>query len=687
MSTPTPILARLKSLHFSDRSIPWALLLACLLSYGLLIPWLGFYWDDWPYILLYRTQGPLGYIPFLASDRPFSPLIHVAISAVLGDWQLGYHLLMLLVRWLAVLAFWWALRTIWPQHARRLVWAPFLFAVYPGFTQQPLAVIYTLHWPNMIIAILSLGWTALSLREGMGASRRRLWTALALSGPLSLLVMEYFFGFELLRALLIWQLLGSRRLGRRRRLTQTLLAWLPYGLVLAIFLVWRVAFFRFPTYSPVVLDRLAAAPLVQAWRFLETALRETYTAAVLPWLQGLGAPGDLLIQNRLELLHWGLVLLGGLAAVVYLLRLKTPSAEPSGAVPAPGWPVQPLVAALVALGAAGLPFWATDLSVGLYFPNDRFTLPFIFGASLLAGTLLDWLIRLRWQKALILGAVLGLSFGWHFQSAQSYRITWLNSQDFLWQLAWRAPGLKPGTLLLTHQLPFSYYSDNSLTAPINLMYAPDLTGTELPYMLYYLRVRIGRELLDADPGLSVDHTARNFHFSGSTSQSLLFYYNPPGCLRVLGPGFADEIETLPYDYENAAALASTAAILPAANPAAVPPPAYFDPVPASWCYYFEQADLAHQLEDWGQVAGLGDAARAAGLTPQVESERVIFIDAYARLGRAADARSWTLERVDNSADSRRVLCSLWGKIAARSDPALAATAAEMLSELDCAPVP
>ena len=679
------LLSRLKSLRFSDKSIPWALLIACILSYGLLIPWLGFYWDDWPYILLYRTHGPLAYIPFLASDRPFSPLIHVLISSVIGDWQLGYHLLMLVIRWLAAVAFWWALRAIWPQHARRLVWAPFLFAVYPGFSQQPLAVIYTLHWPNMIISILSLGWMALALRR---PARRRWLTLLSLTGPLSLLVMEYFFGLEILRPLLIWFVLAEQNLPPRQRLIKTLRAWLPYALILTVFMVWRVAVFQFPTYSPVVLDKLQASPLLQGWRFIETALRETFVAGVQAWLQPLSALGGLEIHNRLDVLYWALIVLGALAACLYLLRLKTPlSDQPTQ--PIQGWPVQPLIAALVALFAAGLPFWATDLSVGLYFPNDRFTLPFIFGASLLAGTLLDWLIRLRWQKVLTLGLILGLSFGWHFQSAQSYRTTWLNQQSFLWQLAWRAPGLQPGTLLLTHQLPFSYYSDNSLTAPINLMYAPDLDSYELPYMLYYLRVRIGNELLDADPGLKIDHTTRNFHFSGNTSQSLLFYYNPPGCLRILGPGFEDEIETLPYDYENAAALASTAAILPQANPAAQPPVEYFDPIPANWCYYFEKADLARQLEDWQQVADLGDTARSSGFAPQVESERVAFIDAYARLNRVEDAKSWTIERVDNSAESRRVLCVLWQKIAARPNISadLQAAAAEMQTDLDCKPAP
>ena len=62
----------MKSKIFSSRTFPLALLALLVLSFGLLIPWLGFYWDDWPAIMVARLQGIGGYWAFYQIDRPFS---------------------------------------------------------------------------------------------------------------------------------------------------------------------------------------------------------------------------------------------------------------------------------------------------------------------------------------------------------------------------------------------------------------------------------------------------------------------------------------------------------------------------------------------------------------------------------------------------------------------------------------
>jgi hypothetical protein len=53
---------------------------------------------------------------------------------------------------------------------------------------------------------------------------------------------------------------------------------------------------------------------------------------------------------------------------------------------------QPLLVGLLALFIAGGPFWLTDLEIGLIFPNDRFTLSFMLGASLVTAALLHSLL-------------------------------------------------------------------------------------------------------------------------------------------------------------------------------------------------------------------------------------------------------------------------------------------------------
>ena len=126
-----------------------------------------------------------------------------------------------------------------------------------------------------------------------------------------------------------------------------------------------------------------------------------------------------------------------------------------------------------ALLVGGIPFWIANLPLTLVFPWNRFTLALMPGSVLLIVGLLEVFIRTSRQKVILVSILISLAAGWQFYNANTFRREWELSRDFFWQLSWRVPGLKPNTLLLTHEFPFKYYSDNSLTAPINWMYAPD----------------------------------------------------------------------------------------------------------------------------------------------------------------------------------------------------------------------
>ncbi len=88
-------------------------------------------------------------------------------------------------------------------------------------------------------------------------------------------------------------------------------------------------------------------------------------------------------------------------------------------------------------------------------------------------------------------------------------------------------------------------------------------------------------------------------FEGSTSDSILVFYKPPRCLKVMHP---DEDRDLPYKpllIPEALHLSNTDLILAGVNPPASPPVSKFGSEPApDWCYYFEKAELASQIGDW-----------------------------------------------------------------------------------------
>ncbi len=55
--------------------------------------------------------------------------------------------------------------------------------------------------------------------------------------------------------------------------------------------------------------------------------------------------------------------------------------------------------------------------------------------------------------------------------------------DYFWQLAWRAPGLEKGTILVS-AIPLNRYSDSDLTPVVNWQYSPDLKGYAYDYKYF-----------------------------------------------------------------------------------------------------------------------------------------------------------------------------------------------------------
>ena len=319
---------------------------------------------------------------------------------------------------------------------------------------------------------------------------------------------------------------------------------------------------------------------------------------------------------------------------------------------------------LAAMLVSGLPFLVTSIQVDLTFPSDRTTLPFMFGASLLIAGLLDGLLRNRAAKIALLSLAVGLAVGTHFLNALSFQRDWKEQRALFSQLSWRAPGIQPGTAvfyLYNLALQDFHSTDNSLTAPLNWMYAPDFAPGELPYMLFDLRLRGGGTI----PKLLPDEAIRKRYgrqgiFVGSTSNALIVYYTPPACLRLLHPDYDALDPLLPELLTEALPLANLARIDVSQNSSVQWLEAAFGPEPPrDWCYYFEQADLARQSGDWQRVAQIGEIAFNQPDRPHHAAELVPFIQAYAHLEdweRAAQLTEWAL-KINTFSDP--LFCLVW----------------------------
>lgn len=680
-------LRRFFSTPLTDYFIPLLLLAVSGLAYGLLFLWQGYYWDDFPFTWIARTYGPQGLQNYFSTMRPAWGLLHQLPNSLLGEAPWQWQLFGLFWRWLSAVTFWLALRLVWPRQRFAVVLAALAYLVYPGFGQQPIANCYGHFFLLLSIFFFSFYASLLALQ---GGRRAKLWLAVALLCALiNLVTLEYFYLLELLRPLLFAFSPALSKLRGRERFKRAMILWLPY---LALFLAvtaWRLFFFPNQTfgYQPRALDDIKTNPLGGLLQLAWTWLSQTGIAGFAAWGKAYTLP-DLKNLGTLNFSLYLLALLGGLL-ITLLLLIKSSSQGPDQLSENRRDGLAMAACGLFGLAVAGWPFFVTDLPVGLSFPNDRFTLPFMLGSSLFLAGLLLVLPLKQVPRILLAAALIVPSIGFHFLNATDYRRDWNLQKSFFWQLTWRAPGLAEGTTLLTNDLPLKYYSDNSLTAALNWFYAPDNRTQEMSYMLLYPAVRLGRsELPSLQPGtlIEVDYLAAVFH--GNTNQTVVIYYQPPGCLRVLDGEIEKDNLFVPVNIrEVAASLGSTEWILPQPDRPAELPADLYNPEPAhGWCYYFEKADLARQQGDWQQVAALADQAFGLGDYPNDPTERLPFIEGYAHVERWEQAMELTRQSADISPVMRPVLCRLWDRIDAQT-PASANKAQALQwidGELQCA---
>ena len=655
-------------------AVPLGLLVICVLAYGLLIPTLGYYWDDWPYAWINHMYGPGGYPEFVALDRPYSAWIFMALTSVFGEQPLGYHLSSLLLFWLCAVLFWRLLRLIWPDHHEQALWAALLFATYPGFLGHPQAIIYNHHFAAMALYLFSLIGMVRAIQAS--SKDRLIWQQIVWHLPalgalaLSQFSIEYFMGWEAVRPMIAWLALRRKGMDQERRVGWSILHTAPYWLVSLIFLFWRVFIFRFPTYQPLG----GSEPEFVFHEWILTVATQFAEAVIVAWGRAFPKLSSGEFGQNFWMAYLGLTVMT--IFLVYILLnfypLKKPKTPDQDIRYPVSFGVPAMLMAWVGLIFAGWPFWLTDLDINIRSAfNSRFTMAFLPWVALLLTAMLFFFYRLRarWTNfvTLVLIAFLaGGSTGFHFWNANVYRNEWLINQRYFQQMVHRIPGLQPGTSLVINDLQaLSLYQDDSLTAILNWTYAPENTSKEMDYMVQYLSVRLGREIPDLTPGLPIEHPYRSQHFSGSTDQIMVVYYQPPGCLRVLDYAHPDRLpEDFPQFMIPALPLSDLSLILTEKADRATPPLHLFDEVTSeTWCLYFEEADLAGQRQDWARVAELGDRAFTLEDQSNDVSELFVFIEGYLRVGRLDQAQEVSEYLSLRSGDLfDQAVCRLWQEV-------------------------
>jgi hypothetical protein len=681
----------LKMPRFTGKSIPIAFAIITIAAYGLLLPVTGFYWDDWPFAWIARFLGSAEFIPAFRGFRPFlGPIFFLTTSLLPPDPQL-WQVFGLLIRFCSALSVWFALRVVWPQRQRQALMASLLFLVFPGYSQQWVALTHiNQEWIPFICYLVSFGLTARALRTPKHRGTLSL-VALLLMLP-GLLPTEYFIGLEPMRLMFVWVILGETIQDRRRRLAGALRIGAPYLLLWLLDLAWLLYYYRSGLYISYDLTASATTPAFgQIAAVFGDAL---WKAGLFVWIQIL----PLLMRSittPTSLLTLGLIGISFTAAVLYLRQLDNPLWRGAAEIPEPraaSTRVSSFALQSMFIGAAGIllgrtPSFGAGLPLTLQSSFDRLMISMMFGASLLIVGLIEFVLRDDRRRDLAVAALLSLAIGQQFFNANIFRRDWQRQQEIYWQFAWRMPGIEPGTAVITQQMPLDYETDLSMTAALNWIYAPETRPTELAYALIYSEKRLGGVVLpNLDAGSPIQMPFRTVAFSGNTSKAIVIYVPQTGCLRVLDPQLGDE-ETYSRFPDSVVApipLSDPGRILAGANPPVLPdPPFESEPSHRSWCYFYEKAELARQAERWDDIVTLQSQAQQIGLTPSDPIEWLPFLEAETHRGDAAIAAERTRQLSAEQPRLRRGLCILWERIGREGPPAAQTVATQLIGELAC----
>lgn len=631
--------------------LPFILLAISILAYGLLISRLGFAWDDLLAIWIRYHLGAEAMSRCFAISRPVLGWFFQMTTAILPPIPAYWHIFAIFWRWAGAVTVWGLLRNLWTKKTY-LAWAvSLLFLVYPGFSQQFVSYTYSHYFFILFCYLFSLLVSIWSIRQS-----RLYWPLTILSLGLSainLLTLEYFFMLELLRPLIIWFVLRRNSNERQLGSLRTLLFTLPYMGLFLMAILGRVFLFPNRLYSFTALDLWQTAPAAAFYTLLVTIAESLWMAVIQAWEMVFQFPAAWQIGHPWVYL--------GVAAAVTGLTIWGAGRPIMSNRQKYSWRSRFEVIALgtFALLLAGWPFWLIGFVPSLNFPNDRFTLPFMLGASLVIAGCLEFL-PIHALKAGILGLLIGLAAGRQVVLADEFGREWDVQRNLFWQMNWRIPALEAGTLILMNDGVLEYYADNSLTAPLNWIYSTDSPSGQMDYLLFHPRSRLGGSLPALKPGLDIHYTIHAADFYGNTTQTLVMNFRPPGCLYLLDPELDPFNRSLHETMRTAAHFTNPDLILLEGDP--LLPVLYYPEPDHDWCYYFQKASLAIQGNDWQEAGDLIDLAFTKGLRPLHPNEWLIIIESDVHNGNWERAQSMTENLSISVPHLGPVLCRLWQRI-------------------------
>lgn len=656
-----------QKLAFPDWSIPLALLAICLLAYGILLNKIGFYQDDWHFLYYAYTRGQAGLAELLNYDgHPLAVWFYSYAFKLLGFNPLNWQIFSLFWRWLAITSFWLLLHRTWPQHRRLTFTAAAVYAIYPLYTLQSLAIVYYEVWISHFLLAISFLLTIEAIKKP-----GRFWLFITLAFLIKVLHVfssEYTWGMELTRPFFMYFALSSENSinNLKQRLNKIAQIFAPFLLVTLLVFIWRGFYYQSPVLvrsEPRLINQIIANPAAGIISFITKSIPDLILILFSSWFPTVN-PSIFAFENNFNLQITGFILLSAVFVGLYLYKLDTDKTDPI--TENKHWSIQVFLTGVAILIFGMIPSYAAGYFVHLKLEpwNGRFVIGSMPGVALLTAYFLQIIIDSPKKRLAVTALLIALGIGWQVRMMNDYRWAWNAELDFFHQLLIRVPAFEPDTAFLSEIEFLGRMGDYPTAFAINTMYAKPgkNNNNEAPTWLFLVNTNFAGRTDGITGNKTLEETKHSTHFSGKSSNSLIISYEPElgQCMWLITPEHYN-IPIIPQTLRDISSLSNTKRIRPN------DPPNQFinlisQPQSDNWCTHYQRGSLDFQLGDWKNTTKEWETAVNAGLHPVNGYEYLPFIKAYSNMEDWKNAVELTKSSNRATKGMANGLCSVWRQI-------------------------
>ncbi len=660
----------------------WLLLISAIVFLPYAIR-LTYYLDDWYYIYDGIVAGPNIFHSMFSVDRPIRGYFFDVFFSLFGPYPLAYHLGAYFWRLAAGVGAFWLLNIIWDGNNRINFLISLLFILYPGYSWWVSAIEYQPMAASLALQIFSILFTLLSI-QAVGPVLKIFYAFVAvITGWIYIALVDYAIGAEVFRFLCIY-LLISHDVSERilKRIGFAFRAWIPFSAIPLGFIIWRVFLFeggRKTTDIEFYDSKFITAPVDYSLKMGSDFYYSILNAGVNAWFKQL--------YYRLIEVDFGVPALSGIlvlliaAALAWMGYLWVRRGDFFGGQGSlQTMPREALLLGFISLAFGVLPVvvFGRSINLGIY---SHYGLPVSFAAAILLTGLICYLPSRRLQFAVISGFLVAAALT-HSLLGEKTLVLKNSLESFWWQAAWRIPGFRPDSTLVT-LYPHGQIVDDDLGLPeaANLIYFPE-PREETPVRFL---VSI---IMPTEKNVEYILMGKQKKKQGYRTHEMVVDYgnivvltqpSPFSCVRVIdGNNFIfSERDSNPIRQIFVHSKIENLRMIEGRNP---PVFAFGREPDHGWCYYFEKMDLAVQQSNWAGAVQLGDQALALGLAPADPVEWFPFVQAYAMTENVEKLKN-ILTQTESSGFFNEQICEMIHRDGSKFSPP--AEARDLLEEYSC----